>query len=102
MDYEIMEFDTIKFVFDKKPLGFDFSKKLGNGETITTAVFSNVSIDKTDSNDSAMLLGVENINLGIVMHMLQNGIAGNKYKLSVVITTSGGRTLYAEGIYKVK
>ena len=96
-----MDFKSSKYSAESIYLGFDFSNRLGVGETISTATFSNACVESVDVNSSAMLTGTSVISNGVVSHMVASGIAGNKYVLTCIITTSGSRVLEARAVFKV-
>jgi hypothetical protein len=81
---------------EKVYLGFDFSNRLDTAETISTATFYIRAVQGIDLDSSTMLSGSSVISGGTVRIKVQNGIAGFTYELSVVVTTSGGRTLFAK------
>lgn len=74
----------------------DFSPLLGAGETLTAA--SSV----TAAPSGLTLVGSPTVSGTFAAQTVSGGTAGQRYKITYLVTTSDGNTLEAEGILAVK
>jgi len=75
---------------EREPFTFDFSGRLGAGETITEITVTITVTSGTDPNPNAMIYGLPYSNGSLAIQGIQGGISGNTYHLNCHITTSAG------------
>lgn len=74
------------------PIQFDFTAELG-AETVITQLVTASLLSGYDSTPANVLSGSATNVSGVITQTITGGIAGNVYKLTAKITTSGNRTL---------
>lgn len=72
---------------------FDFSSRLGIGETISTQTVTATVYSGTDASPSAIISGSASVSGAVVTQKLTGGVLGVLYKLLCAVTTSAGQTL---------
>ncbi len=71
----------------------DYSARLGDGETITSAARTLTVISGADPAPGNVLAGAAQVQGPLVRQMLAASVAGTTYLLTILATTSNGRTL---------
>lgn len=84
---------SYKLTTESEPFLFDFINVLGDTETISSATFTILVKDGSDSNPSAMLAGIPAIIGTRVAQQLQGGLDQVTYRVVLTITTSLNNTL---------
>lgn len=82
-------------------VGFDFSRLLITGETISTATVTAVVSSGTDSAPENIIDGSESIAGSLVSQMITGGVNGVDYVLSAFVTTSQGNAYQEIGYLHV-
>lgn len=77
--------------------GFDFSRLLGAGETITSVTWNCTVISGIDGNPSSHLSGSPLINGGITTQFVSGFLPGVTYRLQALVITSAGQILSLYG-----
>ena len=81
---------------------FDEFSMLGNGETISTAVFSAAYFGGTnDASPQNIITGSSTISGSKVMQRITAGVSGTYYCITATVTTSAGQILTPRGILLV-
>jgi len=76
---------------EQELFGFDFSRLLPSGVTISSAVVTATVIDGTDADPSAMISGSATISGSLVSQLVIGGVAGVTYCLKCAATFSDGQ-----------
>lgn len=84
---------SYKLTTESEPFLFDFINVLGDSETITSATFTILVKDGSDSNPSAMLSGIPAVIGTRVAQQIQGGLDQVTYRIVLTITTSLSNTL---------
>lgn len=95
-----------KFQLDKQPSeirapSFDFHKRLGSSETISTVAITEIDLTTGTTPVATILEGSAQIQTGVqtdskVVQQIKAGVDGTKYKIKVLATTSDGNKLQAD------
>lgn len=84
-------------------LSFDFTNDLLTGETITGASRTVETTFGTDAAPSSIFSGVTTFTGGkLALQGVQAGLAYRDYLITMMVTTSSGRTLVLQGILPVR
>ena len=78
---------------DTASVTFDFTSRLGSGETISTSSVAASTYSGTDASPSAIISGSASASGAVVSQNITAGTAGVIYELLCTITTSAGQTL---------
>lgn len=84
---------TPKRVSESEIFAVDYTALLAEGETITSAVWSNSVKSGVDANPGAMISGGATITGPMVMQTLTGGVAGVSYWPICTAVTSLGQTI---------
>jgi hypothetical protein len=84
---------TPKRVSESEIFAVDYTALLGEGETITSAVWTNSVKSGADANPGAMISGTASIEGSLVMQKLAGGVAGVSYWPICTAVTSMGQTI---------
>lgn len=79
---------SYKLTTENEQFTFDFSNVLGSGESISSATVSITVKEGTDSNPSAMLLGLPLISGARVAQRIYGGLDQVTYRVAITATTS--------------
>lgn len=79
---------SYKLTTENEQFTFDFSQILASGETILSTSMAVEVKEGTDSNPSAILLGVPLVNGMLVAQRIYGGLDQVTYRLELSITTS--------------
>lgn len=73
---------------ESEPLGFGFSARLAEGETVSSAVFTIEVVEGTDPEPASMLSGAPTTTSTGAFQRVAGGVDGCTYKLTCVATTT--------------
>lgn len=79
---------TYKLTTENELFSFNYSPILATGETISTATCVVQVKDGSDSNPSAIMVGVPAISGAVVVQRITGGLSGVTYRLEMTVTTS--------------
>ena len=79
---------TYKLTTENELFTFDFSAALATSETIGSATCTVETKDGTDTNPTAILVGLPAISGFKVVQRVSGGVTGNIYRLEMTVTTS--------------
>lgn len=89
---------VIKQPSESRLYTMEFAALLGSGETLSSVV--SVNVDKTTA--SPLLISGQAVNGTALTFRLTGGLAGTRYKVTGIVTTSGGNTIEGEGIVQLE
>lgn len=89
---------VIKQPSESRQYTMEFAALLGSGETLATVV--SVVVDKITS--SPLVISSTAVAGSQCTFRLAGGLNGTKYKVTAIVTTSGGNTLEGEGIVQLE
>jgi hypothetical protein len=80
---------------------FDFSRALGTGETVSSAVVTCEVASGTDASPSALLSGSPAVSSPNVTQLVIGGLVGVSYYIRCVATLSSGRVLASTALVNI-
>ncbi len=86
---------------ENQTLSFDFTSRMGVGETLSSATVTCTVYSGVDSNPSTMLVGIPSTSGNIVSQHVASGVTGVTYYLLCTAVTSGLQTLKLGGYLAV-
>jgi hypothetical protein len=90
-----------KFRAESRVYGFDFTRLLEAGETITSAAFAATVVAGTDPTPGAIVVGSADVAGPVCRQRLAGGLAGVLYRVTTTVSTSAGNTLQGIALLQV-